>query len=632
MTGFAPLSRVMRWADKRLHRKFILILVAILSATSLVFLLLVIGIYQSQLVAAHARASMQVNRLLQVSLENAMLKRDVEGLREIVSDLGVQQGIAGVMILNPEFEVRFASDPLRLGQIHAGADIEAALSSKAPRTRFIDSSFNGELLRSVNPVRNQERCRGCHGSPSSNPVNGLVIVDYDAADIKMKAQRSALMLGGFGCFVTFAMGLAIWAGVRWLIVSRLQRLQASSQQLTEGNLDVQSKLAGQDEIAQLGASFDTMAARLGKSMADLKASGQFLQSVIDAIPDGVRVIDHDFTIVKANEAYCRHLGLKMSDVVGEKCYRSSHRRDDPCPVTLVRCPLVELQDSPSPTMKARHRHLHIDGGELFVEVSAARIGAGDDAKLGSAGIVESIRDFAEQAKISHEQRLSEIGLLATGVAHEIHNPLSSIQLALRAIQEDLEVGREGEFNTEFLEIVEIEIAKCLKVTDGLMMLSEPPEEEPQLVSINQVIPEVTSLLSYQASRARVDVDVNLPNGLRTIIADSDIRMIVVNLAQNAIHAMPEGGTLTIAGRRENGTIVLQFVDTGVGIPGSIAKKIFLPFWTRRADGSEGRGLGLSICKAIMERCGGSITVSSEVGKGTTFTLTFVDADAETLKQ
>ena len=631
MTGFAPLSRILRWADNRLHRKFILILVAILSATSLIFLLLVIGIYQSQLVAAHARASMQVNRLLQVSLENAMLKRDVEGLREIVSELGVQQGIAGVMILNPDFEVRFASDPLRLGQVHAGADTEAALSSKTPRTRFITTSFKGELLRSINPVRNQERCRGCHGSPSDNPVNGLVIVDYEAADIKMKAQRSALMLGGFGGFIILAMGLAIWAGVRWLIVNRLQRLQASSLQLTEGNLDVRSNLAGQDEIAQLGASFDTMAARLGKSMADLNASGQFLQSVIDAIPDGVRVIDHDFTIVKANQAYCRHLGLKMPDVVGEKCYRSSHRRNEPCPVTLVRCPLVELQDSSSPTMKTRHRHLHVDGGELFVEVSAARIGAGGDAK-GSADIVESIRDFAEQAKISHEQRLSEIGLLATGVAHEIHNPLSSIQLALRAIQEDLEVGRKGEFNSEFLEIVEIEIAKCLKVTDGLMMLSEPPEEEPQLVSINQVIPEVISLLSYQASRARIEITVNLPNGLRTIIADSDIRMIVVNLAQNAFHAMPEGGTFTVTGRHENGTIVLQFADTGVGIPGSIAKKIFLPFWTRRADGSEGRGLGLSICKAIMERCGGSITVNSDVGKGTTFTLIFVDADAETLKQ
>ncbi len=617
----------MRWLTSRLQRKFILILASILLVTSAAFLLMVVALYRGQLVKEHARASLQVNHLLQASLENAMLKRDIAGLRDIVDRLGKQKDVAGVMILNPRFEVRFSTDRNRLLTRFVNPDIRAAMASKTPRTSFVPAPAGTELLRSINPVPNQEICSECHGSPATNPVNGLLIVDYVATGIRMDARKSAIMLASIGFAVVLATGLAVWIGLHHLVVARIRSLQESSRLLTKGALDTRTGMTGNDEIAQLGSSIDTMATQLGQTLDDLNSAGRFLQNVIDSIPDGVRVIDDDFNIIKANEAYCRHVGQTMDAVIGVKCYHSSHQRTEPCPETLVQCPLVALRDKTATTMKTRQQHFDADGGEIFVEVLAARLKLTIDS-VETSCVVESIRNLAEQARISHEQRLSEIGLLATGVAHEIHNPLSAIQLALKAIQADFDAGETARVNAEYLDTVEVEIAKCMEVTDSLMMLSEPPELTRQLVRLDLVIPEVVSLLSYQAGQAGVSIVLDLEENLRTVIADSDIRMIVVNLAQNAFHAMPGGGTLTIAGRRKSGKIELIFSDTGIGIPHSYLVKIFLPFWTRRADASEGRGLGLSICKAIVDRSEGRISVESEVGVGSQFRIALPDADAD----
>ncbi|MCP4408578.1 MAG: PAS domain S-box protein [Gammaproteobacteria bacterium] len=622
------LQQIVRWPNKRLHRKFFLILATALSATSLLFLVLVVTLYRNQLVEEHTRASMQVNRLLEASLKNAMLKRDLDGLREIVRQLGDQEEIVAAMILNRKFDIRFSSLSDRIDSKLETSEIREALATRTPQASFLSATDGSELLRSINPVSNQKICSECHGLPEVNPVNGLLIVDYDATDIRQNALRTALLLGAIGALVILAAGLIIWAALHKLVTVRVRSLQKTSRKLAAGDLMSRAALDGADEISEFGASFNAMAEWLGKTLADLNNAGEFLQSVIDAIPDGVRVIDDKFNIVKTNDAYCRQLGQHKQEVVGTKCYESSHQRDEPCEITMVRCPVVELRNSAESTLKISQRHLSSDGRELFVEVSAARIDLTIHGKRIPC-IVESIRDLAAQAKISHEQRLSEIGLLATGVAHEIHNPLSSIQLALKALQSDLESGGSSADANDYFEIAETEIGKCLKVTDGLMMLSEPPSASPQLVRIDHVIPQVISLLSYQAQQAKIEVQLELTEGLRILAADSDARMIVVNLAQNAFHAMPDGGVLTIRGRKKYGKIIeLQFEDTGVGILPSNLDKIFLPYWTKRGDYSEGRGLGLSICRAIVGRMGGNISIESDVGKGTRFFIEIPDAEVD----
>ncbi len=104
-------------------------------------------------------------------------------------------------------------------------------------------------------------------------------------------------------------------------------------------------------------------------------------------------------------------------------------------------------------------------------------------------------------------------------------------------------------------------------------------------------------------------------------------MLVLNITQNAFHAMPDGGRLTIKGRCEDEQVVVEFIDTGCGIASEDLQRIFQPFWSRRADGENGSGLGLAICREIVRRHNGTITATSEPAIGSTFIITLPWAEA-----
>lgn len=617
-------SPVGHWMRSRLGRKLSLSLGGILVVSSLVFLVAFVALYQARLVDERAQASEQVNLLLQASLENAMLKRDLDGLRDVVGRLGTQEGIRSVMILNPAAEVRFSSEAAQLGQRFESASDPACArchaSSKDERanTAFLNDERGFPVLRSVNVVRNREPCTECHGPIEGNPVNGVLIVDYDAAGIKRQALLGALALSGSGGIVLLCVILGVGVLLNRFVLRPVSALADASDKLSQGQLGARVAWRSDDELGRLASGFNAMADRVQTSIDALAHRERFLQSLMDSVPDGIRVIDQDYRIVRANRAYCEQLGRDMAEVVDRPCYDSSHGRSEPCAPTLVTCPLVALRDGPS-SIKCRHRHIRANGDEVFVEVTAARMEA--DEPL----VVEAIRDLDQQMRHSQAQRLSEIGQLATGVAHEVRNPLASILLGLDAIQKQLGEDGAGSIH-DYIDLVNREIAKCIDVTERLLRLSAPPGEQADLVPLNDVVRDVITLLSFEAEQSDVSVRIALEDDLRVLASNSEMRMVLLNLVQNAFHAMNDGGSLIIEGRSKNGVIRLSLSDTGVGIHPDDIAMIFQPFWSRRADGVEGTGLGLAISHAILQRWGGDIEVTSEVGRGTTFTIRMNDAN------
>ncbi|HHB80466.1 MAG TPA: HAMP domain-containing protein, partial [Aliiroseovarius sp.] len=625
----APFLALHQWIGASLQRKLVLAIGGLLVGVSAVFLLLVSGVYQNRLVSEHARASMQINRLLQAALENAMLKRDIPGLKAILADLGAQEDIARVMILNPDMEVRFSSDPAPLGSVIDTDLTHAALASVERKSAFLNDPEAGEVLRSVNPVHNQQPCQVCHGPIVEHPVNGLLVVDYAAANIRADARSSTLKLAGLGLAVILAVCLGMWWALVRLVVWPIRQLEGATRALSREQYGTQVELRGRDEIAGLGRAFNRMSARLQATHARLEESSRFLQELIDAIPDGVRVIDENFRILKANAAYCTLVGQDMAQVVGAACYRSSHGRASQCAHTMVCCPVVELCHKGRGPITSQDQYQRADGSSFYVEVSSAAVEMVVDGEKRDC-VVESIRNLDEQAKISQQQRLSEIGLLAAGVAHEIFNPLSSIDLGLTALQQEMQ-GEAAVEGLDYFDAIRSEIQNCIRITDSLLLLSAPTGEERALIALDKVVPEVASLLQYEAGQKRVEMHLVLAPNTRILGSDSDIRMLLVNLAMNAIHAMPEGGNMWIETRHADGLVELEVRDEGVGIAPGDLDSIFMPFWSRRADSSTGRGLGLSIVTAILDRNEAQISVRSELGKGSTFLVVFRDADAEPVK-
>jgi PAS domain S-box-containing protein len=604
------------WITARLSRKFLFFLSVELLTASVVFLALFLGLYRHQLERERGQASAQVNQLLQVALENAMLKRDLDGLRDIIFYLGHQENIRRVSIINPAGEIRFSSAPETVNGI-----MPAEPNGWQAGTRFLTDDAGNEVLRSINPVHNREPCNQCHGPVAEHPVNGILVVDYDGATVRQSATRTALMLIGSGGLVVVAALGAIWWMLGSFVLRPVERLRAVAGRLSEGDLAARVGGEGRDELAQLGRSFDSMATNLSETVKAVRRQEAFLQAVIDTVPDGIRVIDQDFRIVQANAAYCRQVGLSMAEVLGQPCHRSSHQRGEPCAATLVTCPLVEIAASGQP-LKTMQNHRAADGRDTPVEVHAAPLELADHRIL----VIESIRNLADEVRFSHEQKLSALGQLAAGVAHEIRNPLASVRLAL---QGSLRLAEEGALDpaelSDYLKLVDLQVDKCIDVTDRLLRLAANTESRRELVAVNPAVRETLSLLAWEAEGAGVAIGLDLdPDEPRVLANDGEMRMVLLNLAQNAFHAMPRGGTLHILTRHgaevAKGGVELVFQDDGAGIAADALPRVFDAFYSRRANGSDGTGLGLTISRSIIEAFGGTISVASRPGEGARFTV------------
>ena len=611
------------WLGARLSRRMMAVLAAVMLVLSLAFLLGLSQLYRARISAEQQRAALQIGRLLHASLETAMLRRDLPGLQSILDDVGTDPDIRAIRIINPDFEVRFATDPTMMGTVLDTPNIRAALASRQP---VAEAAVFGDDpgVRAIEPVQNREPCQQCHGSMADHPVNGILIIDYDGAGLNAEMRRTGLALALAGMGVTLAGLLAATLVLRRTVTLPLERLELGTTALTEGDYDHRLPVQGSDEVARLSQHFNSMAAHLKVAVSRLNEAGETLQAVIDAIPDGIRVIGPDYRIVMANQAYARQSRRPLQDVIGQPCHLVAFGRSSPCADTLIVCPRAEAGRNGLP-LTCRQAHIEPGGAERHMEVAAASLRLPVDGEVVDC-VVEAIRDLDGQAQLSQEQRLNELGLLAAGLAHEIHNPLSAITLLVDAAQEDMAAGDPDKAAGRLLTIGD-ELHRTRTLTNSLMLLAAPQTEEPVLIDLDRTIPEALAILSYQARAADAEVVISVTPGLRLLAAEGDLRMMITNLVLNAFHAMPNGGTVSIVAQRDGADVQIVVSDMGTGIASDDLARIFLPFWTRRADGSPGRGLGLSIVQSVINRWGGAIGVESTLGEGATFTIRFPDPDA-----
>lgn len=603
----------MRWFSHRLNHKFTIATIVGFTVSALVFYALFLKFYQHKLENERAQAAREVNMLLQTSLENAMLKRDLNGLRFIVNRLGNQPNIQSVMIANPAGQVRFSNDPERMGE-----NLENLINHiSTSKTLFIQNEQGVDVLRSILPVLNKTQCQTCHGLMEENPVNGILVVDYEATNIKQNAQYTTLLLMGAGAIVVIINLLGGWWFIRRFIVKPIEVLSDASQSFANGDLKIRVNLPGQDELSKLGSSFNLMASKLQHNIRELEESKDFLQAMVDAVPDGLRIIDNDYKILLVNQTYLEQTACTGKNLIGEKCYLSAHNREIPCPAELMTCPLQEINKKPEP-LKLIHHHSRCDGKVLDVEIFAAPMKVNRKGKQTTL-LVESIRDLSQQVDFTHQQNLSELGRLAAGVAHEIYNPLSTMKLAISSLVGIFEKEPMNNDFTDYLNVVEQEMDHCIQITDRLLRLSAAPPSHPELVDCLQAVIDIQSLVKWDAENASIKVTVTFPEQpLRVLANQGEMRMLILNLVQNAFHAMPDGGLLHITGLQRDNHIEMRFEDNGIGISIKNLNRIFMPFFSRRAVSNKGTGLGLPISRSIVQSFNGSLQVESEEGKGSCF--------------
>jgi len=282
---------------------------------------------------------------------------------------------------------------------------------------------------------------------------------------------------------------------------------------------------------------------------------------------------------------------------------------------IIAVPIAQVITRPIAELVEAHRRLA--QGDMTVRVQT--YGSGELAVLGQSfnSMAETLHNT--QQELLHKEKLASMGQLAAGVAHEINNPLGTILLFAEAMHKDTP---ENDPRRDDLRMIVNETTRCKNIVADLLNFARQQEMLAQETDVHKLLERVIEEMCRQPSFGGLEIVRNFSPDLPTIQADADqLQQVFINLLNNAAEAIEGGGTITLTTRSVNGYWVeIKVSDTGYGIPEEHLSKLFTPFFTTKPPG-KGTGLGLSIVYGIVKMHRGQITVQSQVGRGTSFTVT-----------
>ncbi len=358
---------------------------------------------------------------------------------------------------------------------------------------------------------------------------------------------------------------------------------------------------------------------------ELHRAHNFLQEIIRCSVDGIVVVDAKGNPLIFNEGAQRILGYKPEEVIGHpevlfKFYPPEVARE------MKNLMLSDKYGPPDKLPTTQVTFINKSGEEVPVKFSAAIIRSGGK-EVASVGIFSDLREYLKlrqdleesHTQLVQAQKISSMGRLASGVAHEINNPLAGILIYAELLQR--EISNEGTTKEFVAEIIQ-QTLRCQQIVQRLLEFSRQSLGQRTMFDLNHIIHRCVELIGRQALFHNITINQDLESELPHLMGDpGQIQQVLTNLLINAADAMEGEGAITIVTRsnlQEEG-IILTFADTGCGIPEDVTDKIFEPFFTTKPVG-KGTGLGLSIVYGVIQRHGGTIEVDSQPGAGTTFTI------------
>jgi len=344
---------------------------------------------------------------------------------------------------------------------------------------------------------------------------------------------------------------------------------------------------------------------------------RFLRTVIDSIQEDILVISPEYKILRVNEPLLNKLKEPKENIIGRYCYEILHREDSPGGPPEGICPVAEVIKTGKPH-HARHTHFDRNGKAFHHAVSAYPVV--EDGRV--SYIVEISRDITQEIKtqemLLQQEKLGSVGKLAAGVAHEINNPLTAVLTNSMLLLEEL---TEDDPMYEDLKGIADETLRCREIVRGLLEFARQDVPAKVESDLNKVVSSVVSLVRKQFSFKDITINQDLADNLPKVNIDKDqFQQVIVNMLINAMEAIERNGEIQVeTSYDEPGhTIRLKIKDTGHGLPEEARLRLFDPFFTTKDTGT---GLGLSISHGVIQRHGGSISFESQVGMGTTFTIT-----------
>ena len=506
-----------------------------------------------------------------------------------------------------------------------------------------NQQYNNLLLNNINIIKELKSFvneNHIHINPQKNQYLHSLIFDTENVNFLVKEQQSIAERNNQFSeqYATINNGVAIitastvlqlififimgWV-IKRLILTPINNISAISEQISLGNLSLRIPERKSshfvDELDRLSSTFNTMLDNLQSMMNKIKEEENFLQSIIDSIPDGIRVIDDKYNIIIANQSYYEMSGDRPCR--NKKCYASSFGYNSPCNIPNTKCPVRDILKDGQKNTNTIQQFAHSPNSYLAVKAAPLLYNNHDHY------IIESIRDLSRDIDFSHQQKVSSLGFLSSSIAHEIKNQLGALRIIIEHLIAKYFADKPDNCEEKkLITIIYNEIVNATQVPERLLKLMRNRDIVNTSFDCVTSIIETVEVLDYEAKINGIDIEIQKPQKSIMLTGnETDFKIASINIILNAIKAMPQKGTLKIKISSSPRTgVQISFTDNGTGISKENLHKIFTPFFSNgnQTQNSKGTGLGLSIAKSIIEKQGGSINVSSTLGKGSCFTFTF----------
>ncbi len=340
----------------------------------------------------------------------------------------------------------------------------------------------------------------------------------------------------------------------------------------------------------------------------LEQAQAFTERLFDALRERLIVVDGRGVVVKANRVALEGRGE---------------------PVIGKRCSMLGTACSPSEgacvAMKAQRTRLPVVGQCVRTDSETGRIYSVDaypvpDIDGQGPLVIEASHDITQEkqmeALLRHQEKLAALGVLASGIAHDIANPLASMSSEL----EMLAFETEGDHVRSSIRVLRDQVSRIDRVLREMTDFARRRGEDATIVPVHVAVGDALRMVRHHPRARKVSFEVSAPEDLpRVRIVEDHLAMVLVNLLINAFDAMPEGGTLALVAAHRGDKVTIEVKDTGTGMTSEVKRRAMEPLFTTKAKG-RGTGLGLAVSADVLRAAGGSLSIDSALGKGTTMTV------------
>jgi PAS domain S-box-containing protein len=398
---------------------------------------------------------------------------------------------------------------------------------------------------------------------------------------------------------------------RWLLTTKvpLRNDQGNVTGVVGINRDITERKRMEDELRQYSTKLEQLVTQRTNKLAE---SERKYRHLIETAQEGLFTYDTNGVVTFVNPFMSTMLGYAPEEMIGKNLLVFVDEED----VSRVKAGMERRRRGIAETYEVRL--IRKDEARIYTNVTVSPIMSEDGEFAGGLALLSDITVRKRlEAQLVESQRLAAIGETATMVGHDLRNPLQAMTSTLYvarklATSEKVEDRKEA---VRLLGTLDDAIQYMDKIVSDLQDYARPVGADWVETSLPDLVRATVSNVKIPEN---VEVTVDIQGGSSNVKLDPLLfRRVLTNLILNAVQAMPKGGKLTIASSRGNGSLTVAVQDTGVGIAPESLEKVFTPFFTTKA---KGQGLGLAVCKRLIEAQGGTIDVTSQVEEGSTFTL------------